>query len=168
MGKRSSCFMIIRWPMSWFDYKWHHFACQKRTSQSHLLISSGFTTWRFVWLHANNNGTCDEIIVSSQITQRGWIDECLNMPQMKYTKPVKPYSYQPQGKVMFSEVCVSHSVGGRRVWCHFLSHGPSWGLLTPPSHRVLTSSGGHCRCRYASYWNAFLYSVVFVLINSNQ
>ena len=25
LGKRSGCFMIIKWPISWFVYQWRHF-----------------------------------------------------------------------------------------------------------------------------------------------
>ena len=51
---------------------------------------------------------------------------------------------------MFSEASVSHSVHGEGLH-------PEGGL--PP---VLTSSGGHCSGRYASYWNAFLFPKRFV------
>ena len=30
-----------------------------------------------------------------------------------------------------------------------------------PNFPVLTSSGGHCSGRYASYWNAFLFNNIF-------
>ena len=67
--------------------------------------------------------------------------------------------YPPQGKVMFPEVCVSHSV-----------HGVGWGVFAPrgsllrgvgtlppyPHPPVLTFSGGHCNDRHVSYWNTFL------------
>ena len=86
--------------------------------------------------------------------------------------------YRPQRKVMFSEASVSHSVKGGRI------DPPTQPLLdadpppdadsprrrspspvqTPgsrpprgrPATPVVTSSGGHCSSRCASYWNAFL------------
>ena len=62
---------------------------------------------------------------------------------------------------MFSEASVSHSVqgggGGLPRKEGSASRGSGYPLL------VLTSSGGHCRGRYASYSNAFLF---FVLILS--
>ena len=78
-------------------------------------------------------------------------------------------------EVMFSEGSVSHSVhrgglpsgGGRSVsrgvclW----EGGLLPGGLAPGevgTQPVLTSSGGHCSSRYASYWNAFLFDI-FVL-----
>ena len=63
-------------------------------------------------------------------------------------------NYQPQGKVMFSEACGSHSVhggGGEQT----LSGGRSPSLEADP----LTSSGGHYSGRYASYRNAFLFRI---------
>ena len=53
-------------------------------------------------------------------------------------------SYRPQGKVMFSEAFVCLLGGG----------STSKGGFAHPL--VLTSSGGQCSGRYASYWNAFL------------
>ena len=32
LGKRSSCFMIIRWPISWLVYQWRHLHASMRTS----------------------------------------------------------------------------------------------------------------------------------------
>ena len=60
-----------------------------------------------------------------------------------------PIYYRPQrscGKVIFSQVSVSHSVheGGGRVW-----HG---------GYEIWSMSG-----RYASYWNAFLFTSQMLL-----
>ena len=63
--------------------------------------------------------------------------------------------YRSQGKVMFSEACVIHSVHrGVRA--------------EPPggSPLVLTSSGGHCSSWYASYWNVFLFYVCIQYISN--
>ena len=64
------------------------------------------------------------------------------------------FNYRPQGKVMFSEASVILSGGERQ---------------RPPSpYRdplVLTSSGGHCSSRYASYWDPFL---LFLLPPANE
>ena len=58
--------------------------------------------------------------------------------------------YRPQGKVMFSEVYVSHSVQGG--WTSLEADPPSSG----GSPRGIVPSGGHCSSRCASYWNEFL------------
>ena len=78
---------------------------------------------------------------------------------------------------MFSEASVSHSVhggggGGGGEGRASASRGWGWadrtgseteggGCPTPP---VVTSTGGHCSGRYASYWNAFLFLSNFSLV----
>ena len=65
---------------------------------------------------------------------------------------------------MFSEASVSHSVHkGVCLWglppgMSAFSGRSAYGDL----HAVLTSSGGHCSGRYASYWNAFLFYDIYV------
>ena len=92
------------------------------------------------------------------------------------TKSRKYYHfYRPQGKLMFSEACVSHSVYRRicllgdlptrgsahwgvcLLWVCLLGGSPYWRSTSwrPPSNDIywlLTGSG-----KYASYWNAFLF-----------
>ena len=74
--------------------------------------------------------------------------------QLQITLPVS--RYRPQGKVMFSEVCVMLFTGC--VWGGSLlpKEVCSWGVSAPP---LLPSSGCHCSGRYTSYWNAFLFEI---------
>ena len=46
---------------------------------------------------------------------------------------------------------------GAGMWGSLLRGVSIWGVDAP----VVASSGGHCSSRYASYWNAFLYSIFF-------
>ena len=68
--------------------------------------------------------------------------------------------YRPQGKVMFSEACVSYSVHkGRNLLLDrdFPTDRDSPGTLT--------SSGGYCIGRHAFYWNVFFFfflKIVFI------
>ena len=76
------------------------------------------------------------------------------------------------GKVMFSQSCVKNSIHGSgevytpletpqadTPWTHTHSH-----LDTPPPRTHTYPLGkppdGHCRGRYASYWNAFLFQQI--------
>ena len=60
---------------------------------------------------------------------------------------------------MFSEASVSHSVhGGGRGWAD-----PPGGIHPLKADRlVVTSIGGHWSCRYTSYWNAFLFYLIYL------
>ena len=58
---------------------------------------------------------------------------------------------------MFSGASVSHSVHRGLPPPHLDT--PRWTDTAPPSE--LTSNGGHCSGRYASYWNAFLFDSLF-------
>ena len=70
--------------------------------------------------------------------------------------------YRLQGKVMFSEVSVSHSVhkgGADPSWRHN-SQIQTLDADPAPWRQILlrvTSSCDHCTSRYACYWNAFLF-----------
>ena len=76
---------------------------------------------------------------------------------------------------MFSEASVILSTGGCMMSLHAWLPGPMflpgvWWKGSKGSSEVkgqaplvLTSSGGHCSGRYASYWNAFLLLDVLVL-----
>ena len=72
------------------------------------------------------------------------------------------------GKGMFSQACIKNSVHGGGVFQHALGQ-------TPPGRYPSThwdrhpsypppSPGGHCSGRYASYWNAFLFSSILCFI----
>ena len=72
---------------------------------------------------------------------------------------------------MFSEACdILFIVGGGRIGGPASEGGLHLGRVgsasrgvgqTPP---IVTSSGGHCSGRHASYWNAFLFEIVVVLM----
>ena len=88
--------------------------------------------------------------------------------------PFLPPANEVWGKVIFSQACVKNSVhrgvpgpegclvtGGCLAWAG--GPGPSGGLILggclwrPPRD-------GYCCGRYASYWNAFLFITVFVIL----
>ena len=100
--------------------------------------------------------------------------------------------YRPQGKVMFSKACVSHSVHralpsgqgppdrdplDRDPWTETTPcTGTPW-METPWTETLHTEAtlctedrdppdgephSSHCGSRYASYWNAFLFIVILV------
>ena len=72
------------------------------------------------------------------------------------------------GKAMVSQVCVKNLVGGGGVGVHpgplrqttpgRHTHTP-WADTHPTPHQ-----DGHCSGRYASYWNAFFFSIVLILV----
>ena len=99
------------------------------------------------------------------------------------TSNIYPPANKVWGKVIFSQVCVSHYVHrGVFVWCHFLFgclvHVPSGGLSLVPcslSGVSLTETplerDPHDTVKigqYASYWNAFLFTVVTILLLHQQ
>ena len=78
---------------------------------------------------------------------------------------VPTYYYRPQrscGKVIFSQVSISHSVhGGRGVdlSMHWGRHSPG---RHPPCRHLLPTTDVYCSGQYASYWNAFLFGQIFL------
>ena len=92
----------------------------------------------------------------------------------------KSINYRPQRNVMFSEVFLSHSVHMRGAEPAQLQppRQTPWRQTpcrqTPEAHPlvgapqeanplVVTSSCGYCSGWYASYWNAFLFHLIFTL-----
>ena len=96
-----------------------------------------------------------------------------------YFEPIFPSCYRPQrscGKVMFSQVsvilftggCASQHALGQTPPCRPPPTGRPPGQ-TPPAQCILgytphTHTGGYCSGRYASYWNAFLFEEVCILL----
>ena len=74
----------------------------------------------------------------------------------------KGHRYRRQGKVMFSDASVSHSVQGRGGFCLWVVC--LWGVclqgvVHPWGVCPIPHAGSHCSGWYTSYWNAFLFYI---------
>ena len=105
------------------------------------------------------------ILIQRNVSQSKKVSQFIFWP--RHVRLTPDY-YRSQGKVMSLEACVSHSVHRGEGW----TETPLW-TETPFSGQrhlsltetlpwtetpSLTSTGSHCSGRYASYWNAFLFS----------
>ena len=83
--------------------------------------------------------------------------------------PLWEFLYLPTArKVMFSEACIILLGGGCMMSLPVWSHVPSRGMSASRAEwvpQVVTSSGGNCSGRYASYWSAFLFIKLLYFLN---
>ena len=137
-----------------------------------LTLIHASVIYQIPWIHWNHlisdpfreNSDEDELFMSlicKRISQwERWIS--LSRLHVSYQSHFSPHYYRPQrssGKVMFSQASVSHSVHrGQGGVCQTPpGQTPLPQADTPPGQTPPPTSDSHCRGRYASYWNAFLF-----------